>query len=374
MTGSKIPFTGLKRQYTDLREELLAATDAVMSSGVLMDGTYTQELEQWLAQRNRSRHAITCHSGTSALECIAEFYATEAGMPNPPRALIPSLTYTATANAFMRAGWEIEFGDVDANGIIDLRRIDTSSSLQAVILVGLYGASIGHLGSLQVWKKLKFHEIMLIEDAAQHWLANDSVRLGIASAISFDPMKNLPASGNGGAVITSDSTLWEFAQQWRNNGKHNHDNTGTNSRMSEIDCSHILVRSRYIDQWQQRRARIAHYYIKRFAGSSVRSLIDAENILGHSFHKFVIDSDHRDRIKSRLAEQGIETRIHYAQPLHEVSVFRQWPGPGMLSNASALSRRILSLPCYPEMTDAEVETVADQVLAAVNSSGCSITA
>ena len=374
MTGSKIPFTGLQRQYLNLREQLLSAADDVLRSGVLMDGHHVANLERWLADRNHSRYAITCHSGTSALECIAEFFATESGMPNPPRVLLPSLTYAATANAFMRAGWDLEFIDVDTNGVIDLNKIDLVTSFQAIVLVGLYGAAITHINHAKTWRRILLHEPVIIEDAAQHWLASDCTRMGSAAAISFDPMKNVSASGNGGAIVTGLDDLNEFARAWRNNGKSCHGSAGTNNRMSEIDAAHVLVRSQYIEPWQRRRAEIAHYYLDRFNNTPVRSLIENNYVHEHSFHKFVIDIDHRDLVKTHLDQQGIETRIHYAQPLHELPVFQQWSGPGMLSSASSLARRVLSLPLYPEITDAEVETVADQVLAAVNKLGCNIKA
>lgn len=361
MTGSKIPFTGLQRQHADLRDELLEATDQVLRSGIFMNGERTHDLERWLAERNRCRYAITCHSGTSALECIAEFYATENGMPNPPRVLMPSLTYAATANAFIRSGWDVQFVDVDAQGIIDLETIDLNSSFQAMVLVGLYGASLRHIGSTAQWRRLVLNDTVIIEDAAQHWLADDCVRIGQASAISFDPMKNLPASGNGGAIVTNDQDLADFARAWRDNSKPHHHSTGTNSRMSEIDCAHVMVRARYIDQWQTRRSKIAHHYCLGLERSGLRSLIDGENILGHAFHKFVVDTNDRDQLQKKLWDKNIETRIHYARPLPEYHVFGQYQAPDILSRSTALSRRVLSLPIYPELSDTEVDTVIESI-------------
>jgi len=107
MTGSlSIPFTGLKKQYNQLRTEILDITDEVYRSGQLMSGNYTAEFENWLAKRNHSKYAITCHSGTQALEIIAEYYRTKISI-NPPRVVVPSMTYVATAHAFIRAGWEV---------------------------------------------------------------------------------------------------------------------------------------------------------------------------------------------------------------------------------------------------------------------------
>jgi len=156
--------------------------------------------------------------------------------------------------------------------------------------------------------------------------------------------------------------LLEFAREWTNNGKPAHTTIGTNSRMSEIDCAQMMVKTRYIDAWQARRKNIALYWTSRLKGSGIRSLIDANNFETHSYHKFVIDVDNRDILARNLAVKGIETRVHYKEPLHELPAYADYTGPDILSVASALSRRVLSLPIYPELTDLEVEYVIDAVL------------
>lgn len=365
MNGLQIPFTGLKRQYHNLRQEILDATDEVLRSGQLMNGNHTAEFENWLAKRNHVKYAVAVHSGTSALECIAEYYAT--GSPIvPPRVLIPTVTYPATANAFQRAGWDIHFVDVDPNGIIDYRKLP-DVSYQAVVLVGLYGHSVTHIGDIRAWRSLLLSSVTIIEDAAQHWLSADCVRTGAAAAISFDPMKNLPCYGNGGAIVTNDTSLLHFARSWRDNGKGAHTDTGTNSKMSELDCALMFVKIRHLAAWQKRRSEIARHWIERFRDHPIRCLITKDNLPEHAVHKFVIDVESRDILQKNLTIRGIETRIHYSQALHEVGTFRQHPGPDILSVGSALCRRVLSLPIYPELTDLQVEYIADQVLDCVNS-------
>jgi dTDP-4-amino-4,6-dideoxygalactose transaminase len=356
MTGSlTIPFTGLRKQYNNLRTEILDATDTVLRSGQLMSGNHTAEFENWLAQRNRSKYAVTCHSGSQALEIIAEYYRQQSSV-NPPRAVVPAMTYVATANAFVRAGWEVYIADTDAHGLIDMKKIPSDLSVQATVLVGLYGHSVEQFGE-RFWAT-----DLVIEDGAQHWLANGSQRLGDATAISFDPMKNLNCYGNGGAVVTDDIDLLEFAREWCNNGKPKHNNIGTNSRMSEIDSAQMMVKTQHIDTWQKRRSEIARYWISRLKNTGIRSLIDSGNIDAHAVHKFVIDTDHRDILQRNLELKHIETKIHYREPLHELPAYSTFNGPDILSVASALSRRVLSLPCYPELSDLEVEYIIDAVL------------
>ena len=353
MTGLQIPFTGLKKQYNTLRAEILDVTDEVLRSGQLMSGNYTAEFENWLAKKNRSKYAVTCHSGTQALEIIAAYYRQQSSV-NPPRVVVPSMTYVATANAFIRAGWEVYIADTDYHGLLDKKKIPNDLSIQATVLVGLYGAAVN---ADRFWAT-----DLIIEDGAQHWLSNDCTRIGNATAISFDPMKNLNAYGNGGAVVTDDMDLLEFAREWTNNGKPKHSSIGTNSRMSEVECAQMMVKTRYINSWQARRKNISLYWMGRLKNTGIRSLIDASNADTHCYHKFVIDVDSRDILQRNLTVKGIETRVHYKEPLHELPAYSEFVGPDILSVASALSRRVLSLPIYPELTDLEVEYIIDAVL------------
>ena len=355
MPGLKIPFTGLKKQYNNLRTEILDVTDEVLRSGQLMAGNYTAEFENWLASRNHSKYAVTCHSGSQALEIIAEYYRTQT-VAHPPRVVVPSMTYVATANAFIRAGWEVWIGDTDRNGLLDIDKIPHDLSIQATVLVGLYGAAVN---ADRFWGT-----DLVIEDGAQHWLSNKCNRVGNATAISFDPTKNLPNYGNGGAIITDDQSLLDFARDYTNNGKASkHAAAGSNSRMSEVDCAQMLVKTRYIDQWQLRRKTIASYWLRRLEDDTrVRCLIDHTNFDTHSFHKFVIEVDDRDALQQKLADRGIETKIHYRDPLHELPAYQHLQGPSILSPASSLARRCLTLPLYPELTELEVEHIIDSLL------------
>ena len=226
--------------------------------------------------------------------------------------------------------------------------------MQATVLVGLYGAAVN---ADRFWGT-----DLVIEDGAQHWLSNKCNRVGNATAISFDPMKNLNSYGNGGAVVTDDIDLLEYAREWVNNGKPRHTNIGTNSRMSEVDCAQMMIKAQHIDAWQERRRNICLYWLGRLKNSSIRSLITAQNFETHAYHKFVIDVDQRDILARNLELKGIETRVHYREPLHELTAYTDYHGPDILSVASSLSRRVLSLPLYPELSDLEVEYIIDSVL------------
>jgi dTDP-4-amino-4,6-dideoxygalactose transaminase len=350
LTGLTIPFTGLKKQYNHLRTEILDITDSILRSGHLMDGNYTIEFEYWLAKKNQSRYAITCHSGTQALEIIAEYQKKK--FDSRQKILIPAMTFPASVNAFIRANYDVSIVDVDHRGIIDMSTVNYRYDY--VLLIGLYGAGI---------KEYSYNiDAKIIEDAAQHWLADNCQRSGLAAALSFDPTKNLANYGNGGAIVTDDLSLSEFARNYRNNGKYSHEIAGTNSRMSEIDCAQLLVKTRYLDQWQARRKIIAKYWYEIFSKHNIKCFINEQNIQLHGLQKYVLDLDNRDTVRDKLSQRKIETRVHYSKPLFELSTYDSLHHPGFLSRASALSRRVLSLPFYPELTDLEVEYIAEQLI------------
>lgn len=355
----KIPFTGIQRQYANLREEIMDITDSVLTTGQVMNGECTMRFEDWLANKNHVKYAVTCHSGTQALELIAAFHRQWGFGGAVPTVLIPAMTYVATANAWVKAGWNIHIVDTDGYGLIDPKKVPRNLVFHAVCTVGLYGAAYNR------WFPNEGNYAM-IEDGAQHWLSNDCRRHGAACAISFDPTKNFANYGNGGAIVTNDRDLLDYARDWQSNGKGGGSaDHVTNSRMSEVDCAQMMIKARYLNDWQARRETIARYWMDRFAGTSVRCLIDSTNVDKHCFHKFVIDINNRDSVKSKLEASGISTKIHYSRPLHEEPRYVNTPGPNMMSAASSLARRGLSLPIYPELTDVEVEFIADQVLGCV---------
>ena len=359
MSGLKIPFTGLQKQYNRLRAEVLDTVDIVLRSGQLMDGNYTQEFESWLAKRNHCDHAITVASGTQALEAIAHYYYKQLNL-RTPQVIIPNLTFRATANSWVNAGWEVIVADTDNHGMLDVASVSKHHyDTMAICLVGLFGNSLKNYQAKKFKNLVEEHDWIVVEDAAQHWLSWDSKRIA-PSAISFDPTKNFANYGNGGAVVTDSRLLEGFVRNYRSNGRY--DSTGgTNSRMSEIDCATLSIKAKYIDEWQERRKTIGLYWMERIKQkSSVRCLIDSSNVKEHCFHKFVIDVDDRNTLQNKLKEEGIDTKVHYQHGINEIGEFRGVKP--LLASSTSLSRRVLSLPIYPELTDLEVEYIIDKVI------------
>jgi dTDP-4-amino-4,6-dideoxygalactose transaminase len=234
----------------------------------------------------------------------------------------------------LSAGWDVELVDTDKNGVIDVE-----NSLKGYTCVMGYGGR-------KPWPIAGYASAnAVIVDGAQHWLVCDG-DVGSGMSISFDPTKNLPSSGNGGAIVTNDEQLYLFAATHRD-------------KMSEQDCAQILVRAKYIDEWQVRRGKIAKYWCDKFKELPLRCLSDTVD--PHAHQKFVMYLDDRNRLQSYLKEHGIDSKVHYEYVLGDLPTGHSLIKPDLLSTSVMLSRGVLSLPMYPELTDAEVDYVVNKV-------------
>lgn len=337
----KIPHFGLARQYKNLKDELLDATHRALKDGQLVNGHYTRSFEEWLRHRTKTKYAVTVHSGTQALEIIAKYKKAGKHLIS-----IPNITYPATLNAFMNTGWDVELVDTDKYGILKYGKYK-----DVTCIVGLYG--------MQPWHQSRIESAdNIIVDGAQHWLVAEG-HVGCGMAISFDPTKNLPSSGNGGAIVTNDHGLYLYAANYRDNFKPYFEEVGTNTKMSEQDCAQILVRAKYINEWQQRRKDIAKYWCESFKELPVTCLADTD--IPHAYQKFVLYTPDRNELHSNLILDGIDSKIHYDYNLGDLPTARNLVKPDLLSTSVMLLRGVLSLPIYPELTDSEVEHISDKV-------------
>jgi dTDP-4-amino-4,6-dideoxygalactose transaminase len=346
----------LKRQYHILKEELAIATNEALRDGLFVQGRFLTQFEDWLAKKTNAKYALACHSGTQALEIIARYHHKKFydAFKMKPAIKIPNLTYVATLNAFITADYDIKILDTDENGLMIEEEPSLEDAHTGVCIIGLYGARP---------KKYNNGQPIRIHDGAQHWLVTDEIDEGMA--ISFDPTKNLPSSGNGGALVTNDYNLWEYAYSYRDNGAikgvfGGNYIAGTNSKMSEIEAAHLLVRSKYIDQWQARRQSIARYWCEQFKNvNDLRCLSDG--VTPHQYQKFVVYTSKRKELEAYLKDNRIETRVNYRQGLSELPIAQPYSKPDMLSTSIMLSRGVISLPIYSELLDTEVEYIADTV-------------
>ena len=323
MNGSKsstITFTGLRQQYNFLREEILEATDHVLSKGQHMLGPNTKHFEERLTKRT-GQPTLTVSNGTQALEIVAEWYK----KTYDGTVYLPAFSFIATDNAFKRVGCKIKYVDVDEYGLMKDAQAEEWTAL--VVLVGLYGAA------------LKPQKGIICEDGAQNWTGNYFKRVGDICTMSFDPMKNLPNYGNGGAISTSIPDLHEFVSNFRHHHHPKYTEVATNSKMSELDCACMMVKFKYLEEWDRRRKDIARYWMK-----DCKYKVLIKDLDTHAVQKFVIQLDDRDDFREKVC---YPTRINYPYTLAPTE------------NAVKLSKTVVSLPIYPELTDAEVEIIND---------------
>ena len=357
-----IPFFGVDRQYKNIREEILDITDRVYSTGRVLDGEYTREFESQIARRCHRNYALSVNSGSQAL-----IFAQMATMDRPPYSiLIPTVSFVATINSVLMNNHTPVFCDVDSKGLLDLESYEykLDQSVGAVMYVNLFGNCID-------WDRFQMHtkffndDLVIIEDAAQSFGASykgtPSGKMGDVSVLSFDPTKNLNNYGSGGMILTDDFQIYETCRGLRDNGKIIHDTPGTNSKMSEADCAQMLVKLGHFDSWQRRRSDIANYYIGEL--HHYLDILTPNEGVEHAWHKFVIRTANRSALMSHLSYQGIETKIHYDYALYDLGVGFNYVdySRDLYTETSAFTRECLSLPIYPELTDAEVEIIIEKI-------------
>lgn len=361
-----IDFFGLKRQYQSIKDELLYVVDQVYQTGQVLDGPRVAQFEQEIAQRCNRQYAVAVNSATTGL-----MFALHCSQLHPDQAIaIPGISFVATLNSALTGDSEVKIADVDANGLINLASLGTlhGANLGAVMYVNLYGNTVD-------WEKFQLetqffskNKLFIIEDAAQSFGASSrdvpSGKMGDISVLSFDPTKNLPNYGSGGMVLTDDQYIAESLISLRDNCKrHDFEYVGYNSKMSESDCAQMSVKLKYFDAWQQRRTKIAEYYTDRLQGHVTTPGTTPGTV--HAWHKYVIRLAGRNALADCLQAVGVPTRVHYEKPLYEYPIgYGNGPSPLETLNweAGRFTSECLSLPIYPELTDAEVEFIATQVL------------
>jgi dTDP-4-amino-4,6-dideoxygalactose transaminase len=357
----KIPFADLSRTIASQRGALDAAMRRVLDSGWFVLGEEVASFEREFAAACGASQAIGVASGTDALEVALR------GLEIVPgdEVVTQANTCVPTVAAIVRAGAtpvlcdvETEAGTMDPDSLA----IAIGPRTRAVIPVHLYGqcADLDRIGALAA-----DFDVAMIEDCAQSHGAQFRGRpagtVGVMGCFSFYPTKNLGALGDGGAVITSDGDLGERLRLLRNYGqsdRYHHVSAGVNSRLDEIQAAILRAKLPQLEERNRRRAEIADVYSMALRGTPAAPLavLDGRR---HVFHLFVVRVPHRTRFQAELEQRGVGTLIHYPLPIHHQAPYRELAaGPAPLRNAEQFADRIVSLPLYPELTDAEVEAVA----------------
>ncbi len=360
----------LGRHHRPIEGELQAAFERVLDDNAFVLGREVAQFEQAFAEFCGVRHCVGVGSGTAALTLAL----LAAGIGAGDEVIVPAHTFIASALAIVHAGATPVFCDVEEEtGLIDAGAVAGSIGPRtaAIVAVHLYGqpCDMEAIGALAA-----HHGLFLLEDAAQaHGARHGDHRagsLGDAAAFSFYPSKNLGALGDGGAICTDDEDVAAAARRLRDLGqptKGEHLDAGFNERLDGIQAAMLRVKLSRLDEGNASRRRLASRYMEQLP-DGCRPL---EEKPGREcvYHLFPIRLGNRDAARRALAERGIASGIHYWPAVHRQPPMSSLPhSPAALDAAVRWSEEELSLPMFPELTEAEIDAVCvavDEVLAEV---------
>ena len=340
------------------------AVDRVIASGWLVLGPEVKRFEQSFAQFHSSPHCVSVANGTDALEFVLRAVGVAGG---DPVATVANAGMYATT-AMLAIGAQPHFMDVDLETRVatlsEVKRV-VESGCKAVVVTHLYGQAIPDVAAMADYCAAK--GVPLIEDCAQaHGASVGGKRVGsfgAAATFSFYPTKNLGALGDGGAVITGDADLAESVRLLRQYGwteKYKVERAGArNSRLDELQAAILSELLPHLDETNVRRRAIASTYSRSLQHSRVTA--PAERGDDYVAHLYVVRCDQRDSLRAHLTRSGIGSDVHYPIPDHRQPLFNRRFEGVRLANTERLSSEVLTLPCYAEMRDADVDRVVHAV-------------
>ena len=343
----------------------------VVHGGNYILGPECKAFEKELAAYFGVKHVVLASSWTAAVHLlhIAQ------GLKPGDEVLVPSLTAFPSIEPMIHVGAKPVFCDIDETYTIDpedARKRITKRTV-GILPVHLYGrpANIDAMRNLA-----QDHGLWIIEDCAQshgaRWKGKRAGSYGRHAAFSFYPSKNLTVYGDGGAIATADDAIAARVTKLRNHGrkdKYLHEEVGFNLRFNEIQAAVGREQLKVLDDLNAGRRRAAQWYRRELTGVKGIELppADVEGQTESVYHMFVVrldSNDVREGLARSLKEQGIETGVHYPVPNHLQPAIRSLYGaPVSLPKTEDCVRRILSLPMFPSIGEAEVKTVADAIKA-----------
>ena len=361
-----IPFIDLAAQQQRIQPEVQEKIAAVLAHGQYIMGPEVREFEEKLANFATSKHALSCSNGSDAL--LLALMALEIG---PGDAVYcPSFTFAATAEMIALTGASPVFVDVDKDTFnicpahldASIKHISSTTDLKskAVIAVDLFGQIADYP---EILKVTKTHDLTLISDAAQGFGATlEGKQAGDFAEIvttSFFPAKPLGCYGDGGAVLTNNDELQECFISLRNHGQgqDRYDNVriGLNARLDSIQAAVLLLKLEIFSDEIKTRGEVAARY-----NDGLKGLVETPKEIANSvstWAQYTIKTKNRDQLQKDLKDQNIPTAVYYAKPLHQQTIYKQYPvgtggtgGTGeknALPNTDQLANEVISLPMHP---------------------------
>ncbi len=364
-TLTAIPFLDLVAQHRPIEEQLVAAFRRTVQTAGFVGGPEVAGFEREFAEFVGVPEAVGVNSGTDALRFAFQALGVRAGdevitVPN---------TFIATSEAITQAGAVVRFADVDAATMtLDPAALEAAITPRTVgvVPVHLYGQPADMDPILAVARK---HGLWVVEDAAQahgaRYRDRQTGTMGDMAAYSFYPGKNLGACGEGGAVVAREAGRLEPVRQLREHGqskKYYHETEGYNGRLHAIQAAFLRIKLPYLEGWTEGRRRAADRYREALAGiDEIRPPTEAD-YARHVYHLYVIRAERRDELQQHLTALKIGTGLHYPLPLHLQHAYRHMGlGPGSFPVTEGAAPALLSLPMFPELTDGQIERIADAI-------------
>ena len=367
-----IQMVDLQGQYANIREEVDEAVCRVLAESRYINGPEVDAFQQELAAYTGAAHALTCASGTDALQLALMALGLQPG----DEVLTVPFTFVATAEVIALLGLRPVFVDVRPDTFcMDAAQIEAAITprTRAILPVHLFGQCADMERILAIARQ---HNLCVVEDAcqalgAQVAFSDGSVHqagtMGDAGCTSFFPTKNLGCFGDGGALFTNDDTLAARIRSMANHGmseKYYYDHVGVNSRLDTLQAAVLRVKLRHLDQYIAARRHAARLYDEALADCPGIVTPAKASYTTHTYHQYTlrVAPEHRDSLRHHLADAHIPTMIYYPCPLHLQTAY-QYLGyhEGDFPVSEQLAREVLSLPMHTELTNAQIQYITDRI-------------
>ena len=360
----KVPLVDVRAQYLSLKSEIMAAFEEVLEHMQLFLGPQQRAFEQAFAAYCGCRYGVGVASGTDAL--VLALRACDIGPGD--EVITVSNTFVATAEAIALVGAKPVFVDIDPETyLMDWRELERvlSPRTRAILPVHLYG----HAAEMQpILDFAQAHGLRVIEDASQaHGAIYKGQRVGSfgdVAAFSLYYSKNLGAFGEAGICTTNNEALAEKMSMLRDHGsriRYHHEAIGSNARLDELQAAVLLIKMPHLDRWNAARQAHAHTYTEQLR-DSVKAVPIMRSEGSHVYCYYVVQVPERERFRQALEQEGIGTNIHYPVPIHLQPAYASYGyKAGILPVTEAVSKRIVSLPMYPELTEEQIHLVVETV-------------
>ena len=341
-----------------------SAVQRVLNRGWFILGQEGEQFEREFAAYLGARHALGVASGTDAIHLAL----VGAGVRPGDEVITAANTCVPTVSGISSSGALPVLVDVDPVSFnLDPSQIEGAITprTRAIVPVHLYGQAADLDAIVEIARR---HNIRVVEDAAQGVGAMYRNRklgaIGEAGCFSFYPSKNLGAFGDGGAVVTDDDDIAERVRRLRNYGevrRYYHATKGVNSRLDEMQAAILRAKLPLLDAWNRRRREIAAIYDREIRNELIRKPVELQYGI-HNYHLYVVRCRRRDELQKHMADCGVGTLIHYPVPIHLQEAYQDLrQREGSFPVAEECSREVLTLPVFPELTDDEVNYVAESV-------------